>query len=121
MSYKSLIALAIAASVAVPANAAMTVGTFLSKAAPLRANPLLAFTSPDYAVLKAEADAATRQLKEEGAARLAAGKRPIACIPDSQSIGIMDMLSGLDALSPADRKLPLKDGYARVIARKFPC
>ena len=121
MSYKSLIALAFAVGLAVPADAAMTVGTFLAKAAPLRANPLMALTSPDYAVLKAEANAATRQLKADGAARRAAGKPPIACIPDGQSIGILDMLGGLDALSPAEKKLPLKDGYAKVIARKYPC
>jgi len=126
MSFKPLLALVLAAGVALPADAAptkapMTVGTFLTRAAPLRANPLLAFTSPDYATLKAEADAATRQLKADGAARAASGKPPIACIPDGQSIGIMDMLSGLDALPAAAKKLPLKDGYARVIAQKFPC
>jgi hypothetical protein len=121
MSFKPLIALALVAGVAVPASAAMTVGSFLAKAAPLRANPLMALMSPDYATLKAEADAATRQLKAEGAARRAAGKPPIACVPEGQSIGIMDMLSGLDALSPAEKRLPLKDGYAHVIAKKFPC
>jgi len=125
MSFKSLIA-PLAATVAIagmaaPASAAMTVGTFLARAAPLRANPLMALMSPDYTLLKAEADQATRQLKADGAARKAAGKPPIACIPEGQSIGIMDMLLGLDALSPAEKKLPLKDGYARVVAKKFPC
>ncbi|TPG10438.1 hypothetical protein EAH84_12440 [Sphingomonas oligophenolica] len=99
----------------------MTVDSFLAKAAPLRANPLLALMSPDYTTLKAEADAATRQLKADGVARRTAGKPPIACIPEGQSVGIMDMLAGLDALSPTDKKLPLKDGYARVIAKKYPC
>lgn len=121
MSFKPLIAFVLAAGMAIPADAAMTVNSFLAKAAPLRANPLLALMSPDYATLKAEADAATRQLKADGIVRHAAGKPPIACIPDGRSIGIMDMLAGLDALPPADRKLPLKDGYARVIAKKFPC
>lgn len=121
MSFKPLIALALVAGVAMPADAAMTVGTFLAKAAPLRANPLMALMSPDYPVLKAEADAATRELRADGAKRRAAGKPPIACIPDGESIGIMDMLNGLDALSPAEKKLPLKDGYARVIAKRFPC
>ena len=60
MSFKPLIALALVAGIAVPANAAMTVGTFLTRAAPLRANPLLALMSPDYQTLKAEADAAVR-------------------------------------------------------------
>ena len=99
----------------------MTVGAFLTRAAPLRANPLMALMSPDYPVLKAEADAATRELKADRAARQAAGKPPIACIPEGQSIGITDMLGGLDALPAADKRLPLKDGYARVLAKRFPC
>ena len=119
--YRSALAAGLALSVAAPASAAMSIGAFLAKAAPLRANPLMALMSPDYATLKTEADAATRQLKADGAARKAAGKPPIACIPDGQSIGILDMLSGLDALSTAEKKLPLKDGYAKVIARKYPC
>jgi len=31
------------------------------------------------------------------------------------------MLGGLDALSPAEKKLPLKEGYARVLAKTYPC
>ena len=122
MSRKALIALAVSlAAVAAPASAAMTVGAFLTRAAPLRANPFTALTNPDYQVLKAEADAATRQLRAEGAARVAAGKKPIACMPEGEKIGILQMLGGLDALSPAEKKLPLKDGYARVLAKTYPC
>ena len=121
MPFKSLFLVAGVAAIATPADAAMTVSAFLAKAAPIRANPLTALLSPDYPVLKAEADAATHQLKAERAARQAAGKPPIACIPEGQSVGIMDMLSGLDALSPMEKKLPLKDGYARVIAKRYPC
>lgn len=116
-----LFALTIAAAVASPAEAAMTTATFLAKAAPLRTNPLLALASPDYPLLKAEAAAATRQLRAEGAARRAAGKPPIACVPEGEAIGILDMLSGLDALSPAEKRLPLKDGYTHVLAKRFPC
>ncbi len=126
MSSKVLIAPAIALSlvapgIAAPASAAMTVGTFLAKAAPLRANPFTALTNPDYQVLKAEADAATRQLRAEGAKRAANGKAPIACMPEGEKIGILQMLGGLDALSPAEKKLPLKEGYAKVLARTYPC
>ena len=119
-SLKSALVLALAVGIAAPAHAAMTVASFLTRAAPLRANPLMALMSPDYPVLKVEANQATHALKADRAARAAAGKPPIACIPDGQSIGIMDMLNGLDALSAADKKLPLKDGYAKVIARTYP-
>jgi hypothetical protein len=116
------LALAALAVAATPAAAqSMSVGTFLTRAAPLRANPLMALMSPDYAVLKGEADSATRALRADAAARKAAGKPPIACVPDGQSLGITDMLAGLDALPAADKRLPLKDGYARVLATRFPC
>lgn len=114
-----LLTVALAAS---PAYAEpMTVGTFLTRAAPLRANPLVALVSPDYPVLKGEADTAVHALRADAAARKAAGRPPIACVPEGQSLGIMDMLAGLDALPASDKRLPLKDGYARVLARRFPC
>jgi len=116
-----MIALALSFGLTAPASAAMTVGSFLARAAPLRANPFTALTNPDYQVLKAEADAATRQLRAEGAARSAAGKPPIACMPEGEKIGILQMLGGLDALSAAEKRLPLKEGYARVLARTYPC
>lgn len=99
----------------------MTVGAFLARAEPLRANPLMALMSPDYTVLKAEADAATRALRADAAQRKAAGKKPIACMPEGEKLGITDMLDGLDELSPKEKRLPLKDGYARVLAKTFPC
>lgn len=102
--------------VASAADAKITVGTFVTKANALRANPLTAFSSPDFQTLRTEAQTATAQLKADRDTRRAAGKPPIACVPDGQSIGITDMLDGL-----ADQRLPLKDGYAKVIARKFPC
>lgn len=106
---------------AAPASAKITVGSFVTKASALRANPLTAFTSPDFQVLRTEAQTATAELKADRVARRAAGKPPIACVPDGQSIGITDMLDGLAALPAADQRLPLKDGYAKVIAKRFPC
>lgn len=109
------------ALLAAPVCAAMTVGNFVARASALRANPLMALTSPDFSVLRAEAQAATAALKADRDARKAAGKPPIACVPEGQSIGITQMLDGLAALPPAQQKLPLKDGYAKVIAQRFPC
>lgn len=119
---RSLPALALAATlVAAPASAAMTVGTFVSKANALRANPLTAMVSPDFATLRAEAQAAAAALKADRDRRRAAGRPPIACPPAGQSVGILEMLDGLAALPAADQRLPLKDGYAKVIAKRFPC
>lgn len=115
-------ALTLAAIVAAaPVSAAMTTGTFVTRARALQAQGMTAVLSPDFQTLRSEAQDATQQLRAERAARQAAGKKPIACVPEGQSIGILEMLDGLDALSPAEKKLPLKDGYAHVLARRFPC
>ncbi|WP_244501652.1 hypothetical protein [Sphingomonas gellani] len=114
----TLIAACLAAA---PADAAMTVSTFLSRAQPLRDQGMMAVLDPDFQVLKAEADNAKHQLRAEDAQRRAAGKPPIACVPEGEKIGITDMLDGLAALPARDKRLPLKDGYARVLAKRFPC
>jgi hypothetical protein len=124
MSYwrsKAVVAALLMVGVAMPASAAMTVGTFLTRANALRDQGPMALMSPDLPALKTEAKAATNQLKAERAARAAAGKPPIACVPEGQSVGIMDMLDGLNELPASYRKRPLKDGYARVLANLYPC
>lgn len=106
---------------AAPAGAAMTVGAFVTKAQALRAQGPMALMSPDFPVLRAEAQAATAELKADREARKAKGLKPIACVPEGQSMGILEMIDGLAALPAADQKRPLKDGYARVLATRFPC
>ncbi|SFO26471.1 hypothetical protein [Sphingomonas sp. OK281] len=124
MSYsrsKAVVAALLMVGVAMPASAAITVGTFLARANALPDQGPMALMSPDLPALKAEAKAATNQLKAERAARAAAGKPPIACVPEGESVGIMDMLDGLNELPASYRKRPLKDGYARVLANLYPC
>jgi hydrogenase maturation factor HypF (carbamoyltransferase family) len=118
---RSVIASLVLVGIAVPADAAITVQTFLARANALRDQGPMALMSADLPVLKAEAKAATTQLRAERAARAAAGKKPVACVPEGEKIGIMDMLDGLEALPAADKRRPLKDGYARVLAKRFPC
>ena len=118
---KAVVAALLMVGVAMPASAAMTVGTFLARANALRDQGPMALMSPDLPALKAEAKAATNQLKAERAARAAAGKPPIACVPEGESVGIMDMLDGLNELPASYQKRPLKDGYARVLANLYPC
>ena len=109
------------ATLAAPASAAMTVGTFVARANALKAQGPMALMSPDFPVLRDEAKAATTQLKAEREAWKAKGLKPIACVPEGQSIGILEMLDGLAALPAPVQKMPLKDGYARVLAKRFPC
>ena len=118
---KGVIAVLLAGGMAMPVSAVMTVGTFLARANALRDQGPMALMSPEFPALKAEAKAATTQLKAERAARAAAGKPPIACVPEGESVGIMDMLDGLSELPASYQKRPLKDGYARVLANLYPC
>ena len=121
MIRSTMTALALAATLATPVSAAMTTGTFVTRARALQAEGMGAVLDPEFQTLRGEAQAATQQLKADRAARQAAGKKPIACVPEGQSLGILEMLAGLDALSPAEKRLPLKDGYAHVLAKRFPC
>ena len=121
MTRTLLIALSLAVVAAAPAGAAMTTGTFVARARALQAQGVAAVLNPDFQTLRNEANEATQELKADRAAREAAGKKPVACVPEGQSIGIVEMLDGLDALSPAEKNLPLKDGYAHVLAKRFPC
>ncbi|MBB4619017.1 hypothetical protein [Sphingomonas abaci] len=106
---------------AFPAGAAMSTGQFVARANTLRAQGFAALLSPDFQVLKDEARVARQQLRAENDARVKAGKRPIACVPDGETIGIEEMLDELARLPAADQRRPLKDGYARVLSRRFPC
>lgn len=121
MSRMLSVALAATIFVAAPASAAISVQAFLTRADALRAQGMGAILSPDFQLLRGEAKTATTQLRAENAAREAAGKPPIACVPEGESVGIMQMLDGLHALPASAQKLPLKDGYARVLAKRFPC
>jgi len=104
-----------------PAQAAISVGNFVSRAQALRQMGIGAMLDPDFQLLRGEAQTATNALKADRAARAAAGKPPIACVPEGESIGITDMIDGLARLPAAAQRLPLKDGYARVLAQRFPC
>lgn len=115
------LALVAALAAATPAAAAMSTGTFVQRANALRAQGFAALLSPDFQVLKEEARVARQQLKADSAARVRAGKRPIACVPEGEKIGIEEMVDSLGALPAAAQRRPLKDGYALVLARRFPC
>lgn len=114
-------ALAAALLAAAPAAAAMTTGTFVQRANALRSLGFGALLAPDFQVLKEEARQARAALKAESAARVRAGKKPIACIPEGETIGIEEMVDALGRLPAAVQRQPLKVGYARVLSQRFPC
>jgi hypothetical protein len=99
----------------------MTVRTFLAKVAKLKGLGPLAIASPDLAQVKDEARAAARALKQDADAREAAGKPPLACPPKGTKMGSGEFLTSLEAIPAAGRDIPLNQGFALVLAKRYPC
>ena len=117
----AMIGVALAAAIAPVAAQAMTVDQFLAKANGLKAQGIMALLSPDIGVLKSEMSNAVAALKAEKAARKAGGKPPRSCAPEGTRLSQDEMLSGLAALTPAQRTSSLKDGVGQVLVNRFPC
>ena len=104
----------------VPA-AAMTVDQFLARVNALKAKGLLAMFSSDIRVLKAEVDDANAAWQADKNARRAAGKPPLNCAPPGASLSRDEFLAALAELSPAQRAMSMREGFAYVAIAKFPC
>ncbi len=120
------IALAILVATSAPAAQApvvgtMTVRTFLAKVARLKALGPSAVTSPDLAQVKDEVRAAGVALKQDSDAREKAGKPPLSCPPKGTKMTSGEFLGALEALPSAARDVPLRQGFAFVLARRYPC
>lgn len=110
------------AMLAVPAGAAMTVDTFLTKVTALKSRGPLALFSSDIGVLKRESAAAVKSIDAEKAARAKAGKPPLFCAPaDQKKMGADEMITALQAIPPDQRGISLRDGFVHVLTRKYPC
>lgn len=106
---------------AVPA-AAMDVQTFLTKAETLQKRGPFALLSGDYKRLKAEAEKAGAELKQERVALLKAGKPTPYCPPEKGALGSSELLAGLRAIPAAQRPhTSVKDGMRAYLAKKWPC
>ena len=104
-----------------PAAAAITVDTFLAKIAGLKAKGPLALFSGDIGLLKRESTAAVAGMTADRKARLAAGKPPLHCAPTKSTMTASEMIAGLQAIPPHERRISLQEGFTRVVARKYPC
>ena len=115
-------ALAVASlGLAAPATAAISVDTFLAKIAGLKAKGPLALFSGDIGLLKRESQAAIASMDADKRARLAAGVPPLHCAPAKSKMTANEMIAGLQSIPPQERRISLKDGFTRVIIRKYPC
>lgn len=99
----------------------MTVRTFLAKVAKLKSLGPLALASRDLGEVKQEAKAAGLALKQDADARKAAGKPPLACPPTGTKMGGNEFLTALQSIPEAGRDIPLKQGFALVLAKRYPC
>lgn len=114
-------ACAAALGLAAPAAAAITVETFLAKVAGLKAKGPLALFSGDIGLLKRESAAAVAGIAADKKARAAAGRPPVHCAPDKAKMSASEMIAGLQSIPAPERRIPLQEGFSRVIARKYPC
>ena len=54
-------------------------------------------------------------------AREAAGKPPLACPPKGTKMGSGEFLTSLEAIPAAGRDIRLNQGFALVLAKRYPC
>ncbi|MEG3123797.1 hypothetical protein [Sphingomonas sp. GB1N7] len=104
-----------------PTPTSMSVRTFLAKVAKLKGLGPLALASSDLTQVKEAARSAGLALKADSDAREAAGKPPLACPPKGTKMGGGEFLAALESIPAAERDMPLKQGFARVLVSRYPC
>ncbi len=122
---RTLILLAVALSLSVPAIAAApgTAQNFLDRANRLKGKGPLALFDRDYKRLKAEAVAAGKSIGSDRIAAQKAGKPILYCSPKPKAeLGSSEFLTGLQAIPAAERQnMSLKTAMLRILQKKYPC
>lgn len=117
--------IAIVAAVALFATAAnaqsMNVATFLAKAEALQKKGAMALFSKDIGILKREVEGSGKLLKGERDAAAAAGRAPAYCPPAKASLNSDELLVHLRAIPPDRRGMSIKDAFAGLMRKKYPC
>ena len=108
-----------------PASASaqsMPVSTFLAKADALESKGPLALISSDLALLKHEAQAAGKSLKDERLAAIAAGRKPAYCPPANAATDSDELLAAMRAIPPAERpRADVRTALKGLLVKKYPC
>jgi hypothetical protein len=101
----------------------MTVATFLAKAEALKKKGAMAVFSSDIGKLKAEVEGSGKQLRAERLAAQKSGGKPAFCPPPAGkgSVNSNELLAHFNAIPPAQRGMSVKDGFAGLLRKKFPC
>lgn len=112
------------AALAMPAAAqAMTVREFLAKTDALKAQGLLAMTSPDIGLLRDEIKSAGATYRAGLARELAAGRKPSSCPPPVGQVKMTsdDIIKEFRAIPEARRNQSVTSAWAAIMTRRHPC
>lgn len=118
---KVVLGFVLAVGVAAPAQAAMTLAEFLTKANALHAKGAMAIFSSDLKPVMNEMRSSFEQLKLEGERRKAAGLPPRTCPPKGGKLDSKELLAMLNSIPAAQRGISVKDGLLRAMSQRFPC
>lgn len=123
LSVVTALILGVAAQAASPIPAAPTGDSFLADAQALVDRGQGAENSAEADQLRGQMGAAGSALRARVAAETAAGKPPVACLPapGKASLNLGQIMSGIAALTPAQRAGPFNDAFALALASIYPC
>ncbi|HEY0627325.1 MAG TPA: hypothetical protein VGD10_11405 [Allosphingosinicella sp.] len=100
----------------------MPISQFLAKADALKAKGAMAMFSSDLGLLKKEAGNSGKALRAEQQAAVKAGRKPPYCMPAKAAINSNELLAHLRSIPPAQqRRMSVKDGFASLVRKKYPC
>ena len=115
---------AVLALFAAPAQAEMSVATFITKADALEAKGILAIGSSDIGLLKAEIKTAGTAYRTDLAANRAGGKAPHSCPPPQgkAKIGSDELLAHMRTYPAQQRvQVSVKSAFYAMMKKRYPC
>lgn len=111
---------ALSLALAAPASA-MSVAEFLTRADALKARGAMALFSGDLKLLMREVKAAGQGVRTDNRRRQQAGLAPRSCPPERVSMKSDELLAALRTIPPGDRGISVQEGFARMMAARYPC
>ena len=109
-------------AVATPASAAMSVNDFLTRASALEKKGVTALFTQDYKLLRGEVKGAGEALRASEKAARAAGRKPVACLPENKvPVKSDELLAYFRAIPPARRGITVASAFTEMMSKKYPC
>lgn len=120
MKTRTVAASALALLLMAGAAPAMTVQEFVTTANRIPQNPT-ALLRADTRRLMAEFRSASRTVRAEQAAAVAAGRPPSTCMPDKVSFSPVQILTHFNAVPPARQTISVTQAMREWMAAEYPC